>query len=85
MFKKISIGTRLTAFNLLIILISTICIAFIGSKLLKEEMHRLATERQEANIRVAWEMLKQTGSDFQIIGNELYAGREKTKWCEFDR
>lgn len=77
MFKKISIGTRLTGFNLLIILISTICIAFIGSKLLKEEMRRLATERQEANIRVAWEMLKQTGSDFQIIGNELYAGEKR--------
>ena len=74
MLGKMSIDTKMTALNAAVIVLSSIFIMLAGSAMLDKEMRRQAIERQESNIRVAWEILKLSGDDFSIRDNELYAG-----------
>ncbi|MGH8120424.1 MAG: methyl-accepting chemotaxis protein, partial [Gammaproteobacteria bacterium] len=53
----------------------SLSLVFIGHMTINsEEMSRQATARQELHMRIAWEILKEQGSDFRIVDHKLYAG-----------
>jgi methyl-accepting chemotaxis protein len=75
MIKRFSISYKIAGLNFVIFLILCGAILFIGSQALNsEEMQQQATERQELNIRIAWEILNAYGKDFYIREGFLYAG-----------
>ena len=75
MIKQFSISYKIAGLNFVIFLFLCGAILFIGSQALNsEEMRRQATERQELNIRIAWEILNAYGKDFYIRDGFLYAG-----------
>ena len=75
MIKRFSISYKIAGLNFVIFLILCGAIFLIGSQALNsEEMRKQATERQELNIRIAWELLSAFGSDFYIKEGNLYAG-----------
>lgn len=75
MIKRSSITYKIVGLNIVVFLLLCGTILFIGSRALNsEEMREQATERQELNIRIAWDALNKFGSDFYIEDDRLYAG-----------
>jgi len=75
MIKRFSISYKIAGLNFVIFLVLCGAIIFIGSQALNsEEMRQQATERQELNIRIAWEILNAYNQDFHIRDGFLYAG-----------
>src|SRR3990172_7185716 len=75
MIKQFSISYKIAGLNLVVFLVLCGAIIYIGSQALdSEEMRQQATERQELNIRIAWEILNTYGNDFYIRDGSLYAG-----------
>lgn len=75
MIKRFSISYKIAGLNFVIFLFLCGAILFIGTQALNsEEMRQQATERQELNIRIAWEILNAYGKDFYIRDGILYAG-----------
>ncbi len=78
MIKQFSISYKIAGLNFVIFLFLCGAIILIGSQALNsEEMRQQATERQELNIRIAWELLNAFGSDFYIKDGNLYAGAHR--------
>jgi methyl-accepting chemotaxis protein len=78
MAKRFSISYKIAGLNFAVFLVLCGAILFIGSQALNsEEMRQQATERQELNIRIAWELLKAYGEDFYIRDGNLYAGSHR--------
>ena len=78
MIKRFSISYKIAGLNFVIFLFLCGAIIFIGSQALNsEEMRQQATERQELNIRIAWELLNAYGDDYYIRDGNLYAGNHQ--------
>ncbi len=75
MIKRLSISYKIVALNIVVFLALCGAIVLIGTQALNsEDMRKQATERQELNIRIAWELLNSYGKDFYIKDEKLYAG-----------
>ena len=75
MIKRISILYKIVALNVVTFLLLCAVILFIGNSALNsEEMRKQAIERQELNMRIAWDALNKFGSDFYVKEDKLYAG-----------
>ncbi|MBM2829810.1 MAG: hypothetical protein HW411_600 [Gammaproteobacteria bacterium] len=75
MIKRFPISYKIAILNVAVFLILCISIVFIGSLTLNsDEMRQQGTERQDLNIRVAWELINKLGDDIQLIDDKLYAG-----------
>ncbi len=78
MIKQFSISYKIAGLNFVIFLFLCGAIILIGSQALNsDEMRQQAAERQELNIRIAWELLNAFGSDFYIKDGNLYAGAHR--------
>jgi methyl-accepting chemotaxis protein len=74
MLRRLSIATRMTAANLFgLILLSVILVAVI-TRLVSAEMERQTEDRQDLSMKVAWQVLKSAGTEYRIEGDKMYAG-----------
>ena len=74
MLKKISIAGRVTiALGAFLVLLAA-GLTFSAFTLVSAEMERQAVSAQATNMRVAWDVLKQSGTEFSIKDGKLYAG-----------
>jgi methyl-accepting chemotaxis protein len=74
MFKKISIAGRMTiAIGAFLVLLSAglVVSAYL---LVSDKMAEQATAAQQTSMRVAWDVLKQSGTTFSVKDGKLYAG-----------
>lgn len=73
MLKKISIAGRVTiALGAFLVLLAA-GLTFSAYTLVSAEMERQAVSAQETNMRVAWDVLKQSGTEFSVRDGKLYA------------
>ncbi len=73
--SDISMTVRVTIVALVGIALMGIVLIWITATNLDDEMRQQASARQESNMFVAWEVLRNRGSDFRIIDDKLYAGK----------
>lgn len=63
--------TLITIFSLVVLALATF---LVSDRTLTLDAQRVAAERQETNMRVAWSVLRQHGSSFRREGDQLYVG-----------
>ncbi len=72
--KGLKLSTKLAALTFGsggLVLVVVMAVSFIS---FHQELERIAYEDQKVRIRVFWELLAQKSGDFQIIGDNLFAG-----------
>ncbi|RIY00295.1 HAMP domain-containing protein, partial [Aureimonas flava] len=75
MFRNLSLPVKLTSMLALSLLLVTVLVSVAGTALLRDDAFERAEERQEVNMRVAWDILSGYGKDFERRGDVIYAGR----------
>ena len=70
-----SLTVRVTIVALIGIALLGVMLIWITATNLDDEMRQQASDRQESNMAVAWEVLKNRGTDFKIADGKLYAGK----------
>ncbi|WP_279480039.1 methyl-accepting chemotaxis protein [Aureimonas sp. SK2] len=73
MFRRLSLPVKLTAMLAMSLLLVTVVVSVSGTALLKADAVQRAGERQEVNMRVAWDVLASYGKVFSRKGDVLYA------------
>ena len=74
MLRKLSLPTKLTVMLAMSLLAVTVIVSLAGTTLLTADATTRAGERQEVNMRVAWDVMASYGKDFSRKGDVLYAG-----------
>ena len=73
--SNFSMTVRVTIVVLIGIALLGIMLILITAGNLEDEMRQQASTRQESNMAVAWEVLRNRGSDFKIVDGKLRAGQ----------
>jgi len=74
LFARVSISAKVVALSLGGLLLLAVCTVVVSLHLIRTEMAEQASRRQEANMAMAWEVLRHQGNDFRIQDGKLYAG-----------
>ncbi|MEH6718123.1 MAG: methyl-accepting chemotaxis protein [Aurantimonas endophytica] len=74
---KSSLSVKVSAMVVASLGILTLLFAIAGSVILSSDGAERAAERQEVNMRVAWDALGRYGSDFRREGDGLYVGSQR--------
>ncbi|WP_404339701.1 methyl-accepting chemotaxis protein [Sphingomonas sp. MMS12-HWE2-04] len=76
-FNALSLATKTTAISLAALLTLALTIFTIADRAITADAGAQAAQRQETNMRVAWQVLKGYGSDFRVEGDSLFVGETK--------
>ena len=71
---RLSIAGRMTAANLLGLILMSIILVAVTYRLVSAEMERQTEDQQDLAMKVAWLVLKTAGTDYRIDGDKMYAG-----------
>ena len=71
---KLPLATKTTCITILSLVVLAIATFLVSDRTLTSDAQRVAAERQETNMRVAWSVLRQQGSSFRREGDKLYVG-----------
>ncbi|MCC2981342.1 methyl-accepting chemotaxis protein [Sphingomonas sp. IC4-52] len=71
---KLPLATKTTFITILSLIVLAIATFLVSDRTLTSDAQRVAAERQETNMRVAWSVLRQQGSSFRREGDKLYVG-----------
>jgi methyl-accepting chemotaxis protein len=74
LFARISIGGRLTLAAILFAALAMSASLYVTVREANAELHRQGMERLDANMRVAWAMLRIRGTEYRIDGTNMLAG-----------
>ena len=74
MFLKTSLSAKVSAMVVASLAILTLLFGIAGMVMLQADGVERANERQEANMRVAWDVLNRYGERFHVEDGTLYAG-----------
>ncbi|WP_211112600.1 cache domain-containing protein [Azospirillum sp. SYSU D00513] len=72
--NRISLSAKVTAMVMGSLVILATTIYFVSGLVLSDHAKFQAQERQESNMRVAWDVLRQYGREFRVDAGRLYAG-----------
>ena len=72
--RRLSLAQKMTLLNVAGIVLVTFAVVQIATHILESSMRQQAQSRQDANMRVAWELLRHKGSTFRVENGTLYAG-----------
>ena len=75
--RNLSLNAKITLVTTLLMLTLTAVVTTVTITVVEREMHDQAQARQESNMRVAWQVLKTKGAEFQIRDGALFAGSYK--------
>ncbi|UYY77884.1 methyl-accepting chemotaxis protein [Sphingomonas sp. R1] len=82
-FQNLPLATKTTMLAVSGLLLLAIATFFVADHALTRQAAQTAAERQEVNMRVAWQVLRGYGSDFRLDGDDLYVGTHKlNNWDE---
>ncbi|WP_213981985.1 cache domain-containing protein [Sphingomonas sp. dw_22] len=71
---RLSLATKTTVITVFALLLLAVSTYVVGDRVLTADAERVAAERQETNMRIAWHVLGQYGSSFRAEGTNLYVG-----------
>ncbi|MET0446369.1 MAG: cache domain-containing protein [Pseudorhodoplanes sp.] len=71
--RGFGLGPRIMLMSVVGILALGICVTVVAKYVLEQGATRSATERVEANMRVAWDVLRQSGDKFSVADGKLLA------------
>lgn len=74
MLRNVSLSAKVSAMAVAGIAALTVLFGLAGDFMLRQEAGLRASERQESNMRVAWDVLGRLGVEFRAEGDKLYAG-----------
>ncbi|MFN3536689.1 MAG: methyl-accepting chemotaxis protein [Brevundimonas sp.] len=74
MFGTLSLSAKVTLLTVVGLIVLGLSLTLTASHLMTREAEARALERQETNMRVAWEVLSGYGDTFAIRGETMYAG-----------
>ncbi|MFN4296622.1 MAG: methyl-accepting chemotaxis protein [Brevundimonas sp.] len=74
MFSALSLSAKVTLISIVGLIVLGLSLTLTASQLMTREAEARALERQETNMRVAWEVLNGYGDAFTIRGEAMYAG-----------
>lgn len=82
-FQNLPLATKTTILAVGGLLLLAIATFFVADRALTAQAAQTAADRQEVNMRVAWQVLHGLGSDFRVEGDDLYVGNHKlNNWNE---
>ncbi len=82
-FNNLSLASKTTVLTIGGMMLLAIATFFVADRALTQRAAQTAAERQEVNMRVAWSVLHQYGSDFRLDGEDLYVSNRKlNNWDE---
>jgi methyl-accepting chemotaxis protein len=73
-FSRLKLATRITVIAILGLFVLSTVLTVFAVRQIASEMEAQAIARQESNMAVAWELLRNRGKDFRVDGNKLMAG-----------
>ncbi len=73
MIQRLSLAQKVAAMVVGGFIVLTAVLLLAGNGELTQNAERIAIERQEANMRVAWHVLRQYGTHFRTDGDKIYA------------
>jgi methyl-accepting chemotaxis protein len=76
-FNALSLATKTTTLTIAALLTLALTIFVIADRSITADAERQAAERQETNMRVAWDVLNGHGTEFRAEGELLYVGDKK--------
>ncbi|MDV3456973.1 cache domain-containing protein [Sphingomonas sp. HF-S4] len=76
-FNALSLATKTTVLTIAALLTLALTIFVIADRSITADAGRQAAERQETNMRVAWNVLHGHGGEFRAEGDALYVGDKK--------
>jgi methyl-accepting chemotaxis protein len=74
MFSALSLSAKVTLLTVVGLILLGLSLTLTASHLMTREAEARALERQETNMRVAWEVLNGYGQTFAIRGDRIYVG-----------
>ncbi|WP_448202837.1 methyl-accepting chemotaxis protein [Azospirillum sp. sgz302134] len=74
LFARMSISAKVVTLSLGGLLLLAACTVAVSLHLIRSEMVDQATRRQDANLGIAWEVLRNLGSEVRVQDGKLYAG-----------
>ncbi|MBC8130472.1 MAG: methyl-accepting chemotaxis protein, partial [Rhizobiaceae bacterium] len=76
MLRKISLSAKVSAMVVAGIAMLTLLFGVAGDIMLRQEASLRASERQESNMRVAWDVIGQYGKGFRVEGEQILVGEK---------
>jgi methyl-accepting chemotaxis protein len=76
-FNALTLATKTTALTIAALLALAFTVFMIADSSIVADAERQAAERQETNMRVAWDVLRRESADFRADGDALYVGERK--------
>jgi len=74
LYARISIGGRLSIAAIVFAALALCASLAVTVRDAEAELHRQGMARLDANMRVAWEMLRMRGTEYRVEGDKMYAG-----------
>ncbi|MBL8831438.1 MAG: cache domain-containing protein, partial [Rhodospirillales bacterium] len=74
LYARISIGGRLSIAAIVFAALALCASLAVTVRDAEAELHRQGMARLDANMRVAWEMLRMRGTEYRVEGDRMYAG-----------
>ncbi|WP_316975549.1 methyl-accepting chemotaxis protein [Shumkonia mesophila] len=71
--RRLSLAQKMTLLTVAGIVLVTVAVVQVATYILESQMRQQAQFRQDANMRVAWELLRHKGSTFRVENGKLYA------------
>ncbi|UYY58761.1 methyl-accepting chemotaxis protein [Sphingomonas sp. S2-65] len=72
--RNLPLATKTTALTILALITLAVATFLVSDNAVTGEAARTAAERQETNMRVAWNVLRKHGASFRRDGDKLYVG-----------
>jgi len=74
---NLPLATKTTIITISSLLLLALATYVLSDRVLTADAERMAAERQETNMRVAWKVLRDQGDGFRAEGGDLYVGAHK--------
>jgi methyl-accepting chemotaxis protein len=74
---NLPLATKTTIITISSLLLLALATYVLSDRVLTADAERMAAERQETNMRVAWKVLRDQGDGFRAEGGDLYVGTHK--------
>jgi methyl-accepting chemotaxis protein len=74
---NLPIATKTTIITIASLVMLALATFVLSDRVVTADAERMAAERQETNMRVAWKVLRDQGASFRADGGDLYAGTHK--------
>jgi len=75
--RSLSLASKTVLMTVTALAVLSIALLAVGGWLMQKEGERRAAERQETNMRVAWEVLARYGSTYSVRDGALFAGETR--------